>query len=140
MTAEMTDIIVSLTAIMEEETGRLLKPGRHADMAEMTAAKAQLVATLEARNAMLARERPDWMDQLAPDERLRLAGHVRDLSQASILNARVLQRQIELSTEMMAVVAAEAQRLTGTRGATYAGNGTLSRMDQATPISLNARL
>ena len=140
MAVELTDLVVSLTAIMEEETGRLLRPGRHADIAEMTAAKAQLVAALEARNAQLSRERPDWKERLEPDERLRLAGHVRALSEASILNARVLQRQIELSTEMMAAVAAEAQRMTGARGATYGQGGVLSHTDQATPISLNTRL
>lgn len=138
--ADLTDLIVSLTAVMEEETGRLLKPGRHADMAEMAAAKGQLVAALEARNAVLARERPDWMQRLEPDARLRLAGLVRELSQASILNARVLRRQIDLSTEMMAAVAAEAQRLTGARNATYGHRGALSRTEQATPISLNTRL
>ena len=138
--ADLTDIVLSLTAIMEEETGRLLQPGRHADMVEMTAAKGQLVAALEARGAALARERSDWMEQLEPSERLRLAGLVRDLNQASILNARVLQRQIDLSSEMMAAVAAEAQRATGARNATYGQHGALSRTDQATPISLNARL
>lgn len=140
MTAELIDLVVSLTAIMEEETGRLLSPGRHSDLAEMSAAKGTLVAALETRNAKLNRERPDWQAQLGPEERTHLAARVRELSDASILNARVLQRQIELSSEMMAAVAAEAQRLTGARNATYGQGGALSRTDQATPISLNARL
>ena len=137
---DLADIVASLTAIVEEETGRLLAPGRHADMREMADAKARLVSNLEAQNARLTRERPQWMAELGAAERARLAILVRALSEASILNARVLQRQIDLSTDMMAAVAAEAQRITGARGATYGAGGALSRSDQATPISLNARL
>ena len=138
--AELADVMTSLTAIIEEETGKLLSPGRHSDMREMADAKARLVASLESRNARLARERPNWMAELDGEDHASLTACVRALSEASILNARVLQRQIELSTEMMAAVAAEAQRLTGTRGATYGERGTLFRTDQATPISLNAKL
>ena len=137
---DLADIVASLTAIVEEETGRLLSPGRHADMREMADAKARLVAGLEAQNVRLTRERPKWMAELDAPERTRLAVLVRALSEASILNARVLQRHIDLSTDMMAAVAAEAQRLTGARGATYGAGGMLARSDQATPISLNARL
>ena len=140
MAAELIDLVVSLTAIMEEERGRLLAPGRHRDLPEMAAAKGTLVAALDARNARLTRERPDWQAQLEPEERLRLAARVRELSEASILNAQVLQRHIELSTEMMTAVAAEAQRLTGAHNATYGQGGTLSRTDRATPISLNTKL
>ena len=107
---------------------------------EMADAKARLVSNLEAQNVRLTRERPEWMAELDVTERTRLAVLVRALSEASILNARVLQRHIDLSTDMMAAVAAEAQRLTGARGATYGAGGMLARSDQATPISLNARL
>ena len=61
---DLADIVQSLTAIVEEETGRLLAPGRHADMREMAEAKARLVASLEAQNVRLTRERPDWMAEL----------------------------------------------------------------------------
>ena len=104
---DIADIVQSLTAIVEEETGRLLAPGRHADMREMADAKARLVANLEAHKARLSRERPGWMEALEPEERTRLAILVRSLSDASILNARVLQRHIDLSSDMMAAVAAE---------------------------------
>jgi hypothetical protein len=45
------DTIVSLTAIMVEETARLEAPGRHGDFAEMAAAKIKLVAALETEAA-----------------------------------------------------------------------------------------
>jgi hypothetical protein len=41
---------------------------------------------------------------------------------------------------MMAVVAAEAKRLTGARSTTYGARGDLSLADMPTPISINARL
>lgn len=137
--AELVDVIVSLTAIMEEETGRLLTPGGHRDLRALGDAKARLVAALEARLTRLTREQPDWMTALDAESRAGFAGLIQGLTEASTANAHLLQRHIELSTEMMAAVAAEAQRLTGARNATYGERGALFRSEQATPISLNAR-
>jgi hypothetical protein len=62
------------------------------------------------------------------------------LHDASAINAEVLRRQIDLSSEMIAAVAAEVQRLTGTNSATYGAHGGLFQAGQATPISLNTKL
>lgn len=140
MAADLIDLVGSLIAITREETDRCSAPGRHADLREMADAKARLVAAMEARVAALTRERPDWMRELEPDLRDRLTACVSELQEAAIANARVLKRHIELTTEMMAAVAAEAQRLTGARNATYGVRGTLFRTDQPAPISLNTRL
>jgi flagellar biosynthesis/type III secretory pathway chaperone len=140
MASEFIDILRSLIAIMEEETARLLAPGRHADFAEMAAAKIKLVASLETKTAQHGRERADWLDTLDAETRDTLTSTIRHLGAAAQVNARVLERQIDLSTEMMSAVATEARRLSGTRGSIYGASGALCQTEIATPISVNASL
>ena len=134
------DTIVSLTAIMVEETARLEAPGRHGDFAEMAAAKIKLVAQLETRAAARERTGDDWLGVLSEETRENLKAAVQDLRLAAEANARVLARQIDLSTEMMAAVAAEARRVTGSRSSIYGARGRVARSDAAAPISVNASL
>lgn len=140
MLAEVIDTILSLVALMEEESDRLVAPGGHRDLAEIAEAKIRLVAALEARTVQLDRERPGWQRELDPAEHAQLADALVHLGDASAVNAKILARQIQLSTDMMAAVAIEAQRLMGTSNATYGAHGGLFQLDQATPISLNTRL
>lgn len=140
MDSEFIDIVTSLTAIMEEETARLLAPGRHADFAEMAAAKIKLIAAIELKTSEHDRTRAEWLSTLDDEMRDSLTNAIRDLGTASEANARVLERQIDLSTEMMEAVATEARRLSGMRGAIYGASGMLYRTELATPISVNASL
>lgn len=140
MIEELLDHMSSLTAIMEEESDRLVAPGRVQDLSAMAAAKTRLVGSLEAKLAQLARERPTWMEELEEANRTRLAAAVAVLRDASLVNADVLERQIELSTELMAAIAQEAQRLMGTRKASYGAHGGWLGVDLPAPISLNTRL
>lgn len=140
MASEFIDIVTSLTAIMEEETVRLLSPGRHRDFAEMAAAKIKLVAALEMKTAQHARMRGDWLATLSDEMRDTLTAAIKHLGAAAQVNARVLERQIDLSTEMMDAVATEARRLSGARSAIYGSSGILSRNDSASPISVNSSL
>lgn len=140
MIEELLDHMSSLTAIMEEESDRLVAPGRVPDLSAMAAAKTRLVGALEAKMAQLSRERPAWMEELEEADRRRLAAAVAVLRDASLVNADVLERQIELSTELMAAIAQEAQRLMGTRKASYGAHGGWLGVDLPAPISLNTRL
>lgn len=140
MPNDYLDTIRSLTAIMVEETARLESPGRHKDLAEMAAAKIKLVAKLETEAAVRARTGDDWLATLSDDARDNLAEAVRDLGIAAEANARVLERQIDLSREMMAAVAAEARRVTGSRSSIYGARGRVARSDATAPISVNASL
>lgn len=140
MFADLIDIIISLTSLMEEESDRLVARGPYQDLAELAEAKVRLVAQFEAQTAQLDRERPAWKSELSDQDRAQLTDVIVHLSDASTVNAKVLSRHIQLSTEMMAAVAAEAQRLMGTSNATYGAHGGLFQIDQATPISLNTRL
>ena len=140
MAAEIVDIVRSLTLIMEEETARLRGADSGGVLAEMAAAKARLVGLLEAKSAALSRHDATWLDALDPEPRAELMVALADLKQASGPNAAMLERHIELSLDLIAAVAAEAKRLSGSRSAVYGRSGGLSRVDLTAPISVNSRL
>lgn len=141
MTAQLIDAMVSLTHLMEEESERLAREPFFPELPEIAAAKLRLTGRIEAEVARMKREAPDdWAERLEPDTREELADASRCLRDASTVNQQILKRQIELSSDMMGAIAAEAQRLTGSRSTTYAACGGLLGTDMPAPISLNARL
>jgi flagellar biosynthesis/type III secretory pathway chaperone len=140
MIADLVDIVESLALIMEEETMRLKGPERGRGQQAIVEAKLRLVAALEIRVAQLARRGTDWLDMLAEGDRAVLMAALARLRDAAEPNARSLSRHIDLSREMMGVVATEAQRLSGNRSATYGEQGALSHIDQPTPISVNTNV
>lgn len=140
MINDLVDIVESLTLVMEEETARLAGSDRHPEQREMVDTKLRLVAALEVRVSQMSRGAVDWLSTLDVGTRYNLLEALDRLREASEDNARLLSRQIDLSTEMMDVVAAEAKRIAGTRGATYGAAGGLCRVDVATPISINTSL
>jgi len=141
MTAQLIDAMVSLTALMEEESEKLARKAYVPELGEIAAAKLRLTGRIEADVARLKRERPDsWAEGIEPEFREPLAEASRNLRDASAVNQQILSRQIELSAEMMGAIAAEAQRLGGTRSTTYGACGGLGGMDAPAPISINAKL
>jgi len=137
MASEAIDVMASLTLIMNEETGRLRSRERGRDLAELAAAKVRLVGVLETGLARLEREQPDWAAALDEEEREALTATLLALGEASAANAAILERQIDLSIEMMGAVANEARRLANRRAATYRASGDLDNADLAAPISIN---
>jgi hypothetical protein len=140
MTEQLVDAMVSLTALMEEESEKLARTPYLPELGEIASAKLRLTGRIEAEVARLKRTSRDWLGTLTPEEREPLKDASRNLRDASAVNQQILSRQIELSAEMMAAIAAEAQRLTGTRSTTYGACGGLGGMDAPAPISINARL
>lgn len=141
MISQLVDAMVSLTALMEEESERLSRTPYIPELGEIANAKLRLAGRIDAEIARLKREHPeDWVESLDEDMRADLADASRALRDASIVNARILSRQIELSSEMMAAIASEAQRLTGSRSTTYSACGGIAGIDAPAPISVNARL
>ncbi|RJF85707.1 flagellar biosynthesis protein FlgN [Sphingomonas cavernae] len=138
MASNVIDVMASLTLIMNEETDRLRGHERALDLAELATAKVRLVGVLETELARVNREQPGWTEALDDEERDALASALIALGDASTANAAILERQIDLSAEMMGAVAAEAKRLSGSRTSTYGARGDLSHMDLATPISVNS--
>ncbi|HUD95501.1 flagellar biosynthesis protein FlgN [Sphingobium sp.] len=137
MPNEMIDIMTSLTALMQEETLRLRGQERALDLSQLAGAKARLVGRLEEMLARRNRHHPEWAEQMDGDTRDRLTECLADLRVASTANASILERQIDLSMEMMTAIANEARRLAGNRAYTYGAQGDLAKMDLATPISFN---
>ncbi|MDV3457393.1 flagellar protein FlgN [Sphingomonas sp. HF-S4] len=140
MTAQLIDAMVSLTSLMEEESEKLARKAYIPELGEIAAAKLRLTGRIEADFARLKRETPNWVEALDEEERVLLSDASRDLRDASAVNQQILSRQIELSVDMMGAIAAEAQRLTGTRSTTYGACGGLGGMDAPAPISINAKL
>lgn len=138
MPDKLIDNIRSVSALIETETAMLQSSGRHSELDEIVAAKVRLVAAIEADTSRLARERPQWKEELDPERRDALASATARLKEVAGPNAAILKRQIEFSAEMMAAIAAEARRLTGTRSETYRASGAVVRADLSTPISINA--
>nr|WP_315382957.1 flagellar protein FlgN [uncultured Sphingomonas sp.] len=141
MITQLVDAMLSLTALMEEESERLAHTPYIRELGEIADAKLRLAGRIEAEVARMKRENPeDWLETLEPEAREQLSEASRALRDASVVNSRILSRQIELSAEMMAAIASEAQRLTGSRSTTYSACGGLYGMDAPAPISVNARL
>lgn len=140
MDSEFIDTIRSLVSLMREETEQLLSPGPIGDLGEIAAAKARLVGWIEARTVHLEREQPDWHERLEKDDREALTAILAELRDVSAVNANAIERQILLSVDMLDAITSEARRLSGTRTETYSALGGVSRIELATPISINARL
>jgi len=103
----------------------------------MAVAKIKLATALKLKNAGQAPTRTESLGTLDEEMRGQVTAAILHLGEAAEANARVLERQIDLSTEMMATVAKEARRLSGMRSAIYGVSGILSRTELATPISVN---
>lgn len=140
METEIVEIMTSLSMVMREETTRLQARERVLELAELADAKVRLVGALEQSLARLDRRTPDWSGKMDPVVREGFADAVEELRTASMVNAALLERQIELSGEMMSAIANEAKRVTGNRTYTYGAKGDLARADLTTPISFNTEL
>ncbi|WP_298675601.1 flagellar protein FlgN [uncultured Sphingomonas sp.] len=141
MTTRLLDAMTSLAALMQEETDQVSRAPYHPGLSEIAAAKLRLTGQIETEIARMKREAPDdWLDRIAPEMRDQLAEASLSLRDISTVNADILARQIDLSAEMMAAIAAEAQRLSGRRSTVYEASGGLGGMDVSAPISINARL
>jgi flagellar biosynthesis/type III secretory pathway chaperone len=140
MTEQLIEAMNSLTAIMEEESAKLARTPYLPELSEIANAKLRLTGRIEAEVARLKRENDNWLQDADEETRGKLADASRALRDASSVNARILERQIEISVDMMAAIAAEAQRATGSRSATYGATGGMGGMNAPAPISVNARL
>lgn len=136
---ELAEVMVSLCAVMREETQRLEAGTRALTLGELAEAKARLVGTLEERLARLTRQAPQWNADMDGSTRQEFVRALEELQEASAANAAMLQRHIEMSADLMAAISAEAKRMTGSRTYAYGSSGTMARADLTTPISLNGQ-
>lgn len=139
LNGSLIDLVASLADLMEQESV-LLEAGGPADLGELAGAKLRLTARLERESATRARKDPAWQTALAPGPRKELATSVSRLHRAASVNHRLLERQIDLSRDLLDAIAGEAKRAGGTRFETYGARGGLLRSELPAPISVNANL
>jgi len=139
MIDNLIDVIASLTLIMREETDQLTSRSKNSSLAELAAAKLRLVGVLETELARVEREEAAWIDTLDEVRREKLFATLFALGEASAANAAVLERQIDLSVELIGAIATEAKRLAGRSTTTYGARGDIAQFDPAAPISVNSR-
>ncbi len=105
----------------------------------LVTSKTRLTAKLEALLVKRERERPSWLEELDAAERKRLRGLVESVNGRSAVNEGLLKRQIEYSTEMIAVIATETQRMANNRSTKYTAHGHVSQYDITTPVSVDTQ-
>ncbi len=140
MIAALLDIARSLAQIMDDETAQLAQTARLGDHAALGQAKQVLAGQLEAEFVKLDALGPDWPNRLSGDEQADLATTIGELIAVAEVNAAMLQRQLDLSSDLLAALTREARRASGHGGIVYAASGTLSTAEGAGPIALNRTL
>lgn len=134
----MIDIMTSLTNIMNEESHLLQSRERAPTLPELAAAKARLVGQLEEVLARRNRLQPDWMNALEEEAQVELKQCLGNLQAASALNSDILERQMELTADLLGAITKEARRIAGNRTYTYGAEGHLAKAEMPTPISFNS--
>ena len=138
--AALIDTMIDLIRLMEEESELLALSGPRAATDALAQAKIRLASRMEAHCATLHRLNPDWMMALEGDDRLAFSETSEDLHRAATVNSAVIERQIDLSTEMLAAVGKELERVTGRGGATYSRRGAVRRSGSRPSVSVNSRI
>ncbi len=139
MIVELVDLISSLTTVLAEETELLRRRADLVEIREMVLLKQRLVGLLELAIAQQIRAHGDWLSQEDQETRDNFVPLVAALNEAASENAAMLERQLEITTEMISALADEARRVVGRRASTYRAAGDMTPMDVAPPISFNTQ-
>ncbi|WP_145206480.1 flagellar protein FlgN [Sphingobium sp. B2] len=140
MIDDLFGLVHSLIQVMEEESETLALMGRCPGLSDLAEAKGQLVNRLESSLAALNRRYADWPHDMGDEKRAEMDRILHDLRNAAKVNADILQRQIDLSGDMLSAVGQEMQRLTGRRSESYCPAGRVSLREGNAPLSINYRL
>jgi flagellar biosynthesis/type III secretory pathway chaperone len=138
MIERLADVLHSLLTLMDEEIEHLQQNPFGAGLPELAATKVRLVGQLEQITAVYGRSTVDWNRSLDEEQRLRLEALLARLETTSAANAAALERQIDLSMEMIGAITTEAKRIAGRATSTYGAQGNLSRFDPTMPIAVNS--
>ena len=137
--ATLLDTMIDLIRLMEEESELLALSGPRGNIEAIAQAKIRLANRMEAQSAALSRASPGWIEALEGDDRRALAETSEDLHRAATVNSAVLERQLELSAEMLSAVGKELERVTGRCGATYSRRGDVRCRRSSPPLSVNGK-
>lgn len=137
--ARLIDTMLALIRVMEEESELLAVSGPTGEIGVRAQAKVRLAARMDQLCAALHRDNPEWMSTLTGEDREEFAEASEELHRIAAINSEILERQIDLSTEMLQAVGKELERLTGRRGTVYSRLGDIRRMQSSMPLSINQR-
>lgn len=138
MSPDLVEAMQSLAMLMDEENAALEQVGHLEHLQTLVAAKLRLVSNVEAMLVRAHREQPDWIAQLDEEERQEFRARVESLMNIAQQNATILQRQIDVSNDLINAIAVEARRLNGSRSTTYTAHGGLARSDGVAPIAVDS--
>ncbi|KQN90173.1 hypothetical protein ASE95_15915 [Sphingomonas sp. Leaf231] len=139
MIVEMADLVASLTVVLKDEAELLRRRAGNNELRELVQLKLRLVGMLELAIAQHARDGGEWLTFEDDEMRRDFLELVEALNEAANANAAMLERQLEITTEMIAALAMEARRVVGRRASTYRVQGDMTPADIAPPISFNDR-
>ena len=140
MMERFLDCLKSLMVVMRQETECLLNPSRSNELQELVAAKQRLAGQLAEEAARLAREGAMQVETEGEDSADSLPALIASLEEVSKENMEALQRQIDLSDDMMRAVIHQVQRSCGSGRATYGATGSIGGNRPPGPVSINATL
>lgn len=138
MNDEVLLVLEDLDGVIEAEN-EVLGSFPFDGLEPIVSSKTRLTAKLEAMLVKREREQPGWLEELGIEERRRLRSLVESVNSRSAVNEGLLQRQIEYSTEMIAVIATESQRMANNRSTKYTSLGRVSQFDITTPVSVDTQ-
>lgn len=138
MNDEVLLVLEDLDGVIEAENA-VLGSFPFDGLEPLVTSKTQLTAKLDALLLRRERETPGWLEGLEPQARKRLRALVESVNHRSALNEGLLQRQIDYSSEMIAVIANESQKMANNRSTKYTSVGQINQFDITTPVSIDTR-
>ena len=108
------------------------------NMREIQLKEAEIKEQRALAKERLEREQEHWADAIEEAVHARLLEALLALGEASAANAAVLERQIDLSVEMIGAISTEAKRIAGRSTTTYGARGDISSFDAPVPIAVNS--
>jgi flagellar biosynthesis/type III secretory pathway chaperone len=138
MTDDVLSVLEDLDGVIQAENS-VLSSFPFNGLEPLVASKTHLTARLEAMLVRRERETPGWIDSMEPQARKQLRVLIESVNSRSAVNEGLLQRQIDYSTEMIAVIATESQRMANNRSTKYTSVGRIDQFDITTPVSIDTR-
>lgn len=124
MTAELVDLVLKLTSVIEEESDMLFNSRCQECLDKLAASKARLAGDLQASFKSLEATNSHWTSEPNLEACKRFVASMSVLNEAAIANAQVLNRRIALAEEYLSALVIEALRPFGLKDAAGAGRAS----------------
>lgn len=136
--AELLDQANALVKAIEDETQALeARTGGVRVAVEQATRKKAMADAFDGKVAKLDRDWPNWKDEVQNGLSDRLTMTMAKLSSAAGKNAKILERHVAFSREMLQHVEAEMKRASSGQFAVYGQNGGSTDVRRHSPIALD---